>query len=540
MKIRILFIALLFSAFSWGQVNIAAFGTNYTQDFNTLTTSAPPITWTDNSTLPGWYARTDATSPIGTNYGANNGSVNTGGLYSFGTTAAADRALGMASSNTFTGPTPGVNKGYYGWRLRNTTGAAITSLTITWTGEQWRADNTNAQTLSLFYQIGTTVTNLTGGTWTSASSVFTTPNNTTILQIDGNVGGNRSVGISTTISISLAAGDEIMLRWEDLNDAGNDHGLGIDDVTVVANGLYTAVDNGDWNTPATWDKNAVPPASANVLIPSPYTVYLNGTTSTTTRNTGTTTTVDVGGTLSTANVGVANTNSYVNNGTTTINGTFRLEGNSTASGNNFVYGATTGTLNFSNTAAKTVVNTDVFWPAGVGFRPYNVNVLNGGINMSSGGTAAPRTVNGTFSTANKGATTGVTTVAASVLTLNGTIRIDANGQFATAASAPIYGSSSTLIYNSGGTFLRFREWDAAGAGTIGTTQGYPNNVQISNGTTLDFSGAGISRACAGNFTIDAGCTYTMPAATTGDLIVRGNLINNGSLFLSNIGTTGGI
>lgn len=530
MKIRILFIALMFSAFSWGQVNIATIGTPVTQDFNTLTTTAPPVTWTDNSTLPGWYAKTDATASIGTNYGANNGSSNTGGLYSFGTTAAGDRALGMASSNSFTGATPGVSKGYYGWRLKNTTGAAITSLTITWTGEQWRADNTTAQSISLFYQIGTTVTNLTAGTWTSASSSFTTPINTTAGQIDGNLGANRSAGLSTTISISLAAGDEIMLRWEDLNDAGNDHGMGIDDVSVMANGLYTAVANGDWNVPATWDKNAVPPASANVLIPSPYTVYLS---SNVTRNLATTTTVAVGGTLRTdAPASTTNNWTYTNNGTTTINGTFQIDNAGGANGTtNFTYGAA-GTLNFNNASSKTVTNSDVFWPTTNG--PFNVNVV-GDISISAG---APRTVAGTFSTGTK-FSTGVTTTTTSRLTLNGTIRIDANGQFATPASAPIYGNASTLVYNTGGAFLRFREWDATGAGTIGTTPGYPNNVQISSGTTLDFNGATIARACAGNFTVDLGCTYTMPAATTGDLIIGGNVANNGTILLSNVGTTGG-
>lgn len=530
MKIRILFIALLYNVFSWGQVNITAIGTPVTQDFNTLTTTAPPVTWTDNSTLPGWYAKTDATVSIpAANYGANNGSSNTGGLYSFGTTAAADRALGMASSNGFTG-TSGVQKGYYGWRLKNTTGAAVTSLTITWTGEQWRADNTTAQSISLFYQIGTTVTNLTAGTWTSASSSFTSPTNTTVGQIDGNLAANRSASISTTISISLAAGDEIMLRWEDLNDAGNDHGLGIDDVSVVANGLYTAVANGDWNVPTTWDKNAVPPASANVLIPSPYTVYLS---SNVTRNLATTTTVAVGGTLRTdAPASTTNNWTYTNNGTTTINGTFQIDNAGGANGTtNFTYGAT-GTLNFNNVSSKTITNSDVFWPTTNG--PFNVNVV-GDISISAG---APRTVAGTFSTGTK-FSTGVTTTTTSRLTLNGTIRIDANGQFASAASAPIYGNASTLVYNTGGTYLRFREWDATGAGTIGTTPGYPNNVQISSGTTLDFNGATIARACAGNFTVDLGCTYTMPAATTGDLIIGGNVANNGTILLSNVGTTGG-
>lgn len=536
MKIRILFIALLFSVFSWGQVNISTIGVPVTQDFNTLVTSGFPSSWTDNTTLVGWYARTDATSPIGTNYGANNGSSNTGALYSFGTTSATDRALGMASSNSFTGSTAGVNKGYYGWRLKNNTGAAITSLTITWTGEQWRQeDNATAHTISLFYQTGTTVTSLTGGTWTSASSVFTTPitGSGSTATLNGNLAANRTAGISTTISISLAAGDEIMLRWEDLNDVGNDHGMGIDDVSVVANGLYTAVANGDWNVPATWDKNAVPPASANVLIPSPYTVYLS---SNVTRNLATTTTVDVGGGLRTdAPASTVNNYTYTNNGTTTINGTFQIDNVGGANGTtNFVYGAAS-TLNFNNVSSKTVTNTDVFWPTTNG--PFNVNVI-GDISISAG---APRTVAGLFTTGTR-VSTGVTTTGTSKLTFNGTVRIDANGMFsgtASPASYPVYGASSILIYNTATTTNRGNEWGLTGAGTIATTPGYPNHVQISNGTILNLNVGTLAKAINGNFTVDSGCGFVMTGTTTADLTVSGSVINNGNLTLPTTGTTGG-
>ena len=148
MKFRLLFIAFLISFSSWGQFNINAFATKYTQDFNTLTNG----TWTDNTTLTGWYARTNATPSI-TSYGANIGGTVAGGLYAFGvagTNPLSERALGMVSSNTFTG-TAGTGKGFYGWRLRNNTGASISAITITWTGEQWRKDNNAAShNLNLF------------------------------------------------------------------------------------------------------------------------------------------------------------------------------------------------------------------------------------------------------------------------------------------------------------------------------------------------------------------------------------------------------
>ena len=259
----------MISALSWGQFSIATGGTNYTQDFNTLTNG----TWTDNTTLTGWYARTDATASIIT-YGANTGTTTTGALYAFGvagTNPITERALGMASSNAFTGAT-GTRKGYYGWRLRNNTGAAISAITIIWTGEQWRRENNAAShTLNLFYQTGTTVTNLTAGSWTAAPSTFTSPivGATLGTALDGNAPANRAASISVTITVTVAAGDEIMLRWEDLNDTGNDHLMAIDDVTVNA-------------TPV-----VVPPVITSALNPSgtvgvPFSYQITATNSPTT------------------------------------------------------------------------------------------------------------------------------------------------------------------------------------------------------------------------------------------------------------------
>ena len=532
MKLKILFIAFLFSAFSWGQASIATLGTAVTENFNSMTNG----TWTDNTTpITGWYAKTDNTPTISA-YGANTGSTTAAGLYAFGVAATnplTDRALGIANSNAYTGASS-VGKGYYGWRLKNNTGSSIYSLTVVWSGEQWRKSGTTvAQTLILTYQTVAspgTITNPSAGSWTATGSTFSSPTNTaTAAALDGNAPANRTAGISTTISVILAPGDEIMLRWEDLNDSGNDNFLAVDDVSVTAFGLTTAIASGAWSNSAIWDTGIVPPANGSVLIPSPYTVWLTGNI---TRNVGTTTTVAVGGTLATANSGVANTNTFTNNGTTTINGTFRVEENGSAAGNNFVYGAA-GTLNFTNTAAntpagKTIVNTDVFWPTTNG--PFNVNVI-GDIIMSAG---APRTVAGTFTTGTR-ITNAVNTTATSNLTFTGTVRINANGGFTgVAGSFPIYGNASTLIYNTGVGTNRFNEWNASGIGTIGVTPGYPNNVQISGNTTLRYNtAAGTQRAMNGSLTIDLGSTFDMSVSLlnpTVDLTIGGSVTNNGTFL----------
>src|SRR5688500_9752037 len=63
------------------QVSVTTLGVPYTQDFDTLPASGS-ATWTNNSTLPGWF---HARTGTGTTIVANNGSSNAGNLYSYGT-----------------------------------------------------------------------------------------------------------------------------------------------------------------------------------------------------------------------------------------------------------------------------------------------------------------------------------------------------------------------------------------------------------------------------------------------------------------------
>ena len=122
------------------------------------------------------------------------------------------------------------------------------------------------------------------------------------------------------------------------------------------------------------------------------------------------------------------------------------------------------------------------------------------------------------------------------LTINGTAQMDSGGFFAT--NSPIYGSASTLSYISGGTFNRGFEWLALGVGTIGITPGYPNNVQISNNTTLNYNnGTPLAKAVNGNLTIASGSTFDMANGTPssiGDLTIAGTVTNNGTFTFANV------
>ena len=253
-----------------------------------------------------------------------------------------------------------------------------------------------------------------------------------------------------------------------------------------------SVTSGDWNVASTWSTNAVPIATDNVIISLGHTVFT--------------------------------TTALTRTGTTRVFGAFELRNGGFASGTDFTYMNTTAALNFNTSTVYGVANNHVYWPVTNG--PNNVAVLAGGITLSS----ANRTVGGMFSTAS-----GVNLTTSSLI-LNGICRIDAGGFF---NSAPLYGAASTLVYNSSGVYGRGFEWSALGVGTIGTTPGYPNAVQISNNTTLNYiNGAAASavgiKAIATNLIVDAGSALHMnfgAVSAGGALILGGNLSNAGTLTL---------
>lgn len=107
-----------------------------------------------------------------------------------------------------------------------------------------------------------------------------------------------------------------------------------------------------------------------------------------------------------------------------------------------------------------------------------------------------------------------------VPTIADSLEINAGGFILTGGVT--YGGSSTLVYNTGGSYGRNTEWSA----TSGNN--FPNNVRVRGGTTLDISnGSNTARAIAGSFAINGGSTATM-SAMTGNLTVPGNFTLNGT------------
>lgn len=228
-------LALPLSAFA----QISYTGGAYSQNFDTLqgtTNNTTGVAWTDNVTLPGWYSSH-------TTYGVTNGTMGgtaatfdgtsvaaNVGLFSFGTSASTDRALGSRSTSGVAGMT----NIHYGVRLVNNTAQTITSFSVMFTGEQWHKNGaTTAHTLPLQYRLGATGI-ADAGAWTSVATFSSPVNTTTIASLDGNAAANRRGVAGKVTGVSWAPGAELWVRVADGNESGNEQAMGIDDFHFVA------------------------------------------------------------------------------------------------------------------------------------------------------------------------------------------------------------------------------------------------------------------------------------------------------------------
>jgi hypothetical protein len=218
-----------------GQVLINTTGPVLSQDFNGMGTGNFQLVNNITPGFTGFYAaRLLGDDPSGNIFFADNGTSATASFKNYGATGSADRAMGsLADASTDTM--------MYGVRFRNNTASTIASLEVTYTGEQWRdSGDALGHQLTFDYRTGALITGLTSGTYTPVPALhFTSPSVGNPGPVDGNSFFNR-VTLNATFLVNLAPGQEVMIRWVDVNDAGADHGLAIDDLFVIARAQSTA------------------------------------------------------------------------------------------------------------------------------------------------------------------------------------------------------------------------------------------------------------------------------------------------------------
>jgi hypothetical protein len=210
-----------------GTIGLTAQG--YTENFDSLGTVG-------GSALPtGWYLSESA--PFGnrvpnSSYVASaGGSAATGALagdtYNFGALPTlSDRALGTCRG-TDVNPLDGI----IGASFFNNTGGVITSLTVSYRGEQWRS-NGSLRIDRLDFQYSLDATSLTTGTWVDVDSLDFATLMTGNVGSTGNTAGFNQIRTGS-IDRTINPGQTFWIRWVDADILGNDDGLAIDNFSIT-------------------------------------------------------------------------------------------------------------------------------------------------------------------------------------------------------------------------------------------------------------------------------------------------------------------
>lgn len=214
------------ASLAFGQISLTAAGTAYTQNFDTLASTGSANSTTLTGALEGWSI-IESGSNANTTYAANDGSGNGGNTYSYGSTGSTDRALGGLASNNLTTA--------FGAQFTNNTGAPLTSLLISYVGEEWRYGGSTAAVDLLAFEYSLNATSLESGTWTAVSSLNYNTTNTAAANgaVDGNNVANRTVVSGSITGLNIPNGATVWIRFTDVNITGNDDGLAIDDFSLT-------------------------------------------------------------------------------------------------------------------------------------------------------------------------------------------------------------------------------------------------------------------------------------------------------------------
>lgn len=212
-----------------GSLIISSTSVSGSQNFNTLANTGT------SSTLPsGWFFSESGTSGnVNSLYAAGTGSANAGDTFSFGDASATDRAFGGLQSGTFIT--------VIGVQITIGSGTNLNSISVSYTGEQWRL-GTTGRVDRLDFQYSTNAVSLASGTWTDVNGLdFTAPVTTgTTGALNGNGSANRTTINNVAISgLNIATGSSVWFRWNDFDASGAEDGLGIDDFSVT--GTFSAI-----------------------------------------------------------------------------------------------------------------------------------------------------------------------------------------------------------------------------------------------------------------------------------------------------------
>ncbi|MEA3425980.1 MAG: T9SS type A sorting domain-containing protein [Bacteroidota bacterium] len=214
-------------------------GSVYTQNFDGLpasgsfsltgkgpfTLSEPPIRALN---LGGWQLLMTAGSNANASFATGTGSSTGNGVYSLGNAGSTDRALGSLASGT------GIYA--FGLILTNQTGSILNSFTVSFTAEQWRkGGSSNKNTWTFRYKTGTMTQIADTGLIVEPRLDFNSLTSTSpASSLNGNLPDNRQRISVTLTGISWKKGEQLLLRWDDIDENGSDDVMAMDDLSFSA------------------------------------------------------------------------------------------------------------------------------------------------------------------------------------------------------------------------------------------------------------------------------------------------------------------
>jgi endonuclease I len=219
------FLTIIFYLASFAQVSITSTGTPFTENFDSMESTPATL----SSTLPAGWAFVETGTNLNATYLVDNGVSASGNTFSYGTTSSLDRAFGTLQSGSLIST--------IGASFINNSGSIITSLTVTYTGEQWRL-GAAGRVDKLDFQYSLSATSINSGTYIDVNNLdFTAPVATLPLNaLDGNLTANKTTVSFTITDLNIPVGNTFRIRWNDFNAAGADDGLAIDDFSITASG----------------------------------------------------------------------------------------------------------------------------------------------------------------------------------------------------------------------------------------------------------------------------------------------------------------
>ena len=208
------------------QISITTAGTAYTENFDALPTTGKSGL---NPYPAGWYRYAKPLSPARDSILTGTGSSATGGFYSVGASASSERAFGLLLASA-------IKPLYLGAKYTNNTGAAITSVDISYNCEQWRRGNNigvlgHADSLMVEYNYG--ADSVQTGSWTNVPELMglSVNTDTIVTALDGNT--NSSTKSFTITGLNIPNGTTFWIRFNDKDVQGSEDMLAVDDYSAT-------------------------------------------------------------------------------------------------------------------------------------------------------------------------------------------------------------------------------------------------------------------------------------------------------------------